>query len=71
DGAVTVRPVGLLWLGSHRSFENQLHELVTAAPDWPVTVDLGPDPDPDVEAAVARVAGRLDDTVAAPSVRRP
>lgn len=71
DDAVLVRPVGLLWLGSNRSFERQLHEIAEANPDHPVVVDLGIDPDPDVEAAIDRVANRLDESAPPLSVLQP
>ena len=68
SGSVVVEPTGLLWLGSHRSFERQLEEIAARHPGRPVAVDLGPDPDPDAEAAIERVSNRLDDPDAPVSV---
>lgn len=61
NSRVTVRPVGLLWLGSYRSFERQLRE---AAEDGTgdLLLDFGEDPnlDPTVEAMIGQLKTDLE-----------
>ena len=62
NGATTtVRPVGLVWLGSYRSFERQLRTIIDEG-NRDVIVDFGNDHtlDPTVEAMIERVATELE-----------
>lgn len=61
EDRVTLRPTGLLWLGSYGSFERQLRAAAEAHAPADVVVELGPEAgaDPTVEQAVGRLNDEL------------
>ena len=61
DDELTLRPDGLLWLGSYGSFERQLRAAAEENPATAVIVDFGPDPnlDPTIETAIDHLTSDL------------
>ncbi len=61
-GRTTIRPLGMLWLGSYRSFEQQLSAAAEDHPTGELVIDFGdnPDLDPTVEKMIDRLAADLD-----------
>lgn len=61
---VTVRPEGLLWIGSHKVLSAQLHEAVDESDAAEITIDLGAQPtiDASVVDIISDVATHLADS---------